>query len=382
MKTVTILGSTGSIGKNSLEIIANNPDKLKVKALAANSDIGTIVSQARKFKPEFVALASKKHQIELQQALTGTGIKTACGQDSIIEAASLENTNYVVAAITGAAGLKPVMAAIEKGRRICLANKESLVVAGKLVTDAAKKHNAQIIPVDSEHSAVFQCIEGQNGLKKIILTASGGPFRGYSKHQLSQVTVNEALKHPNWNMGSKITIDSATLMNKGLEIIEAHWLFNIDYSNIEVLVHPESIVHSLVEFSDGSVLAQLGWPDMKLPIQYAFSYPERWSPTMNRLDLLKASSLNFLEPDTNAFPCLNIALNAGKAGGIMPCIVNAANEVAVNAFLSNGINFCQLPEVIKKCADSFENESVISVEQLLKIDQQARNKTEQLIKDI
>ena len=380
MKTVTILGSTGSIGKNSLEIIGNNPDKLKVKALAAHSDIKTIVSQAQYYKPEFVALASNKYEVKLRQALAGTGIKVACGQEAATEAAALENTDYIVAAITGAAGLKPVMAAIEKGRRICLANKESLVVAGKLVTDAAQKHNAQIIPVDSEHSAIFQCIEGQNSLKKIILTASGGPFRGISKNQLSQVTVKEALKHPNWNMGRKISIDSATMMNKGLEVIEAKWLFDVEADRIETIVHPESIIHSMVEFHDTSVIAQMGVPDMKVPIQYALSFPKRLKAEYETLDLRKVAALHFEQTDRDRFPCLQLAYDALEIGGTMPAVLNGANEVLVEAYLEGKISFYGISDGIRQAMDAHEAFHYTTMEEILEVDRWSRDYVRKALK--
>lgn len=376
VKNIAILGSTGSIGKNTLEIVRKNPSALRIKVLTANSNWEMLARQAREFEPEYIAIADRKYGILLKKELSDTKIKIGMGADSVVEAAAYAKVDAVVAAIVGAAGLRPVMAAIEKGREICLANKETLVVGGSLVTEAVKRYGAQLLPVDSEHSAIFQCLQnaGNNRAKRIIITASGGPFRTFEVDAMSKVTPEAALKHPNWNMGGKITIDSATLMNKGLEVMEAHWLFNIDYEKIDVVVHPQSIVHSLVEFSDGSVIAQLGWPDMKLPIQYALSHPQRWGPTMNSLDLIKVGAMTFEAPRLDDFPCLKYAYEAGKIGKTAPCVLNAANEVAVDAFLQKKIGFTAISKLIHKTFSSFEFMEVLSVDQLLEVDASARKR--------
>jgi len=377
MKNIAILGATGSIGSSTLEVVRNNPDKLRVRALTGGKKWQQLAKQALEFKPDLAVIADKNAYNDLKAALAGTSIKVEAGNEAVIAAVEVEPLDAVVAAIVGAAGLLPVMAAIEKGRQICLANKETLVVGGSLVMQAVKKAGVDLLPVDSEHSAIFQCLQGspEKSLNKIIITASGGPFRTFSRGQLLSVTPEQALKHPNWDMGGKITIDSATLMNKGLEIIEAHWLFKTDYDDIEVVVHPQSIIHSLVEFSDGSIIAQLGWPDMRLPIQYALSWPQRWSPPVPALDLVRVGSMTFEEPDLTRFACLAYAIEAGRAGGIMPCVLNAANEVAVAAFLKRQIGFAEIPALIRKTMDAFKNQSVTTIGQLLDIDAQAREKT-------
>ena len=311
----------------------------------------------------------------MHNALHGTDIRIGCGDQAIIEAVTLADTNAVVAAIVGSAGLMPVMEAISRKLQICLANKETLVVGGSLVMEAVKKAGVDLLPVDSEHSAIFQCLQGseKTPASKIIITASGGPFRTFSAEQLVNVSVEQALKHPNWDMGGKITIDSATLMNKGLEVIEAHWLFDMPYERIDVVVHPQSIIHSLVEFSDGSVIAQLGWPDMKLPIQYALSWPQRWWPPMPALDLVKVGAMTFETPRFNDFPCLKLAFEAGKTGGIAPCVMNAANEVAVAAFMQKKISFIEIPQLIEQTMRAFVSEAATSIGQLIEVDKKARS---------
>jgi 1-deoxy-D-xylulose-5-phosphate reductoisomerase len=302
MKKITLAGSTGSIGENTLAIVRKHSDRLKVVALSAGSNWKKISAQAREFKPEMVAIRDENAYLELKNSLSDTNIQVFAGEDAIIQCAKIETADCMVAAIVGSAGLKPVMAAIESGKEVCLANKETLVVGGEVVTRAVKEKGVSLIPIDSEHSAIFQCLQNSREfLRRIIITASGGPFKDFSVEKLSSVSVEQALKHPNWNMGGKITIDSATLMNKGLEVIEAHWLFEQAYENIDVVVHPQSIVHSLVEFSDGSVIAQLGWPDMKLPIQYALSFPQRWEKVGESLDLIKIGKLDFCAPDFDKF---------------------------------------------------------------------------------
>ncbi|PKL48529.1 MAG: 1-deoxy-D-xylulose-5-phosphate reductoisomerase [Candidatus Riflebacteria bacterium HGW-Riflebacteria-2] len=381
MKNLAILGATGSIGGSTLEIVRNNPEKLRVRVLTGGKKWPQLAKQALEFKPDLVVIADKNAYGDLKKALAGSSIRVEAGNEAVIAAVNLEPLDAVVAAIVGAAGLQPVMAAVEKGLQICLANKETLVVGGSLVMQAIKKAGVNLLPVDSEHSAIFQCLQNspENSLSKIIITASGGPFRTFSREQMLAVTPEQALKHPNWDMGGKITIDSATLMNKGLEVIEAHWLFDVDYDNIEIIVHPQSIIHSLVEFSDGSVIAQLGWPDMRLPIQYALSWPQRWAPPLPALDLARVASMTFEQPDMSRFACLAYAIEAGRAGGIMPCVLNAANEVAVAAFLKRQIGFIEIPALIRKTMDSFKNQPAASISQLLEIDVQAREKASAML---
>lgn len=382
IKNIALLGSTGSIGQNTLEIVRKYPNRLKIKALTAGNNWQLLAQQALEFNPEYVALASTKNEADLKTALANTNIKVGTGENALIEAVSLNNVDTVLAAIVGFAGLKPVMEAIALKRRICLANKETLVVAGSIFMKAIKENKVDLLPVDSEHSAIFQCLSGLNNpnLSKIIITASGGPFKDFPTEKLKDVTVEMALKHPNWNMGGKITIDSATLMNKGLEVIEAHWLFGADYEDIDIVIHPQSLIHSLIEYSDGSVIAQLGWPDMKLPIQCALSWPERWEPPLKPFNLLHAKSMTFFEPRFEDFPSLKLAIKAGKEGGIMPCVLNAANEVAVEAFLNNIITFIEIPQLIETTLRGFNNADVKSIDRLIEIDYKARDFAKSMIK--
>lgn len=380
-RNIALLGSTGSIGKNTLEVVRNNSDKLKIISLTAGKNWKLLAEQALEFKPLFVALADKQHENDLKNVLKGSGIKIGVGEEALIEAVSLKEIDTVLAAIVGFAGLKPTMQAVNLGKRICLANKETLVVAGSLFIDAVEKNKVSLLPVDSEHSAIFQCLGGlkNNLMKRIIITASGGPFRDFSNEELNNVTVEMALKHPNWNMGGKITIDSSTLMNKGLEIIEAHWLFGASYDEIDVVVHPQSLIHSMVEFKDGSVIAQMGIPDMKLPIQCALSWPDRWNPSVEKLDLVKAGTMSFYEPRYDDFPCIKLAIEAGRSGGIMPCVLNAANEVAVYAFMKKEIGFLEIPELVKQTLREFKNVKVESIDQLIQVDLLARKKAAEFI---
>ncbi|MEJ2613652.1 MAG: 1-deoxy-D-xylulose-5-phosphate reductoisomerase, partial [Ignavibacteriaceae bacterium] len=356
MKKILILGSTGSIGKNSLNVIRNFPDKFKISALTVNKSIDLLEPQIEEFKPEYVVVQNKESAKELKSK-----IKSKCevlsGKEGLLSAAANVDYDVLIGAMVGFAGLAPTIEAIKRGKRIALANKETLVVAGELVTGLCKKHNAQIIPVDSEHSAIYQCLVGEkyNQVNKLILTASGGPFLNTSKETFCKVTVEQALNHPNWNMGNKITIDSASMMNKGLEVIEAHWLFGISKNKIEVVIHPQSIIHSMVEFIDGSIKAQLGLPDMKLPIQYALSFPERLANDFPRVSLQKIGNLTFREPDLKKFECLKIAYDVLETGGTAPCILNAANEVAVEKFLNGQIKFSYIPAIINQALDKFEN---------------------------
>ncbi|MDD3145920.1 MAG: 1-deoxy-D-xylulose-5-phosphate reductoisomerase [Candidatus Riflebacteria bacterium] len=381
MKKIALLGSTGSIGRSTLEVVRQNPEKLKIVSLTGGKNWQLLAEQAREFRPQFVASAFEEVGNDLRAALADTGIKVATGPEAVLEAVFMSGVNTTVAAIVGAAGLKPVMAAISRGHQVCLANKETLVVGGSLVMEAVARARVDLVPVDSEHSAIFQCLQGAAGTppRKIIITASGGPFREWPAEKLAGVTLAQALKHPNWNMGGKITIDSATLMNKGLEVIEAHWLFGVSYEQIEVVVHPQSIIHSLIEFSDGSVLAQLGWPDMKLPIQYALSWPDRWQQPLPALDLVKVAQMTFMQPRLADFPCLQLAFSAGHAGGLMPCILNAANEIAVQAFMQQRISFIDIPRVIESTMNSMQNGSVTSIDQLIEVDYETRRRAEELL---
>lgn len=348
-KQIAILGSTGSIGRQALEVIAANRNRFQVYALTANNNVDLLVQQARTFTPNVVCIANEKHYATLKQQLEDLPIKVFAGSDAIDQVVQMQGVDIVLAAMVGYAGLKPTIAAIEAGKIIALANKETLVVAGELICDLANRHNVPILPVDSEHSAIFQCLAGEynNSIERLILTASGGPFRQKSLDELKSVTPAQALKHPNWDMGAKITIDSATMMNKGFEVIEAKWLFGVNPMQIDVVVHPQSIIHSMVEFADGSIKAQLGMPDMRLPIQYAFTYPMRISSKFPRLDFSTCSQLTFEKPDTKRFRNLAFAYKAMESGGNMPCIVNAANEVVVAAFLENKIGFLQMSDIIE-----------------------------------
>ncbi len=348
-KQIAILGSTGSIGTQSLEVLAANDSLFEVYALTANNNIDLLIQQARKFNPEMVAIGNESHYNQLKDALSDLPIKVFAGIDSIAQIAEMQPIDIVLTAMVGYSGLKPTMNAIKAGKKIALANKETLVVAGELICELATENNAAILPVDSEHSAIFQCLagEGNNPIEKLILTASGGPFRTKSMHELENVTVAQALKHPNWDMGAKITIDSASLMNKGFEIIEAKWLFGVSPDQIQVVVHPQSIIHSMVQFSDGSIKAQLGMPDMKLPIQYAFTYPDRLKTNFPRFDFDLCNQFTFEKPDMERFRNLGFAYYAMDKGGNMPCILNAANEIVVEAFLKEKIGFLQMSDIIE-----------------------------------
>lgn len=340
-KRLAILGSTGSIGRQTLEVVDEYPQQFEVYLITANNSIELLIEQARKYLPEIVIIANKAHYATLRDALADLPIKTYAGADAIADAMSLPDIDIVVAAMVGYAGLRPTIKAIEAHKTIALANKETLVVAGDLITKLALENRTPIIPVDSEHSAIFQCLvgEGDNPIDKIILTASGGPFLHHSQEELYHVTCADALKHPNWKMGKKITIDSATMMNKGFEMIEAKWLFGMPPEKIEIVIHPQSIVHSMIQYSDGAIKAQLGLPDMKLPIRYALSYPDRLCTHAPKLQMEDYARLTFERPDTERFPLLHLAFDAIAQGGNMPCIMNAANEIAVAAFLAGEIGF-------------------------------------------
>lgn len=380
MKLISILGSTGSIGTQALEVVRASQGKLKVKALTAFSRIDLLESQVREHRPEIAVMMDDRSASELKQRLRDQPVQVLTGMDGLIQAVAAEDVKMVVTAVSGRIGLEPTLAALRHSKDIALANKETLVAAGELVLKTAADHDCSIIPVDSEHSAIFQCLSGRESevVSRIILTASGGPFLGWTKEQLSRVTPEKALKHPNWNMGAKITIDSATMMNKALEIIEAKFLFNVDYDKINVLVHPQSIVHSLVEYRDGSVIAQMGNPDMRLPIQYALSYPDRWETCFERLDL-KSKTLTFLEPDHHAFPALKLAYYCGKKGGTLPAVLNAANEICVHAFLGGRIKYLKMFEILEKVSLEHKVFPADTLNSVLKADLWARERTEELI---
>lgn len=349
MKRIAILGSTGSIGTQALNVIRRHRDAFAVEVLCAGSNADLLIEQALEFEPNAVAIADKSKYRQVQSSLSSHDIKVFCGMESIADLMEMESIDLVLASIVGFAGLRPTLRAIEYHKPIALANKETMVVAGEIVTRAAIENHVPILPVDSEHSAIFQSLVGEDGgVDKILLTASGGPFRGYTKEQLEKVTLADALKHPNWSMGRKVTIDSASLMNKGLEVIEARWLFDVPAERIEVLVHPQSVVHSMVQYVDGSIKAQLGVPTMETPIQYAFSFPERIESFLPRLNFGLYSHLDFENPDTKTFRCLDLAYQAIAKGGNMPCIMNAANEVAVGRFIDGKLTFMQIPELVEE----------------------------------
>lgn len=378
MKNIVILGSTGSIGRSSLEVISVFPEKFRVVGLAVDRNIKVLYEQIKRFQPEIVAVTNERAFQELK-SLTGQSKKPLIlqGLEGICSVAQYQKADIVISAISGSAGLIPTLTAIRSRKIIALANKEALVAAGKIIMSEISKNKAILIPIDSEHSAIFQCLKGarKNSIKRIILTASGGPFIGKSVKELDKITFKDALKHPNWKMGKKITIDSATLMNKGLEVIEAHHLFNLPPEKIDVLIHPQSIVHSIVEFKDGSYLAQMSKPDMKGPIAYALSYPKRLKNVMKPIDWDEIVTLNFLKPDSKTFPSLSLAYQALKAGGTMPTVLNASNEVVVNAFLNEIIGFNDIPVIISKVMDSHKIESADNIETILEVDRWARKKT-------
>lgn len=350
-KRIAILGSTGSIGTQALEVINQHPENFELEVITAHSNANLLIEQAIKFKPNAVVIANDKFYNKVFNALNTYDIKVFSGNESISQIIEMDSIDIILVALVGYAGLKPTLKAIEKGKQIALANKESLVVAGKLITESAKKNGVNIIPVDSEHSAIFQCLAGEsfNPIEKIYLTASGGPFRGKENKFLKNVKKEQALKHPNWKMGNKITIDSASLMNKGLEVIEAHWLFDLKPEQIQVIIHPQSIIHSIVQFCDGSMKAQMGLPDMKLPIQYALSFPFRIKSDFPRFSFFNYPELTFEAPDFKIFRNLALAFEAVKMGGNIPCILNAANEIVVEAFLNDKIGFLKMPDIIEKC---------------------------------
>ena len=373
---IALLGSTGSIGRQTLEVISEHPDKFSVELLTARGNCDLLIEQARQFMPNTVVIANREGYDKVKNALDPLDIKVFTGEESLSQAVTMESIDIVLTAVVGFAGLRPTLAAIEAGKHIALANKETLVAAGELVTKKCLENRVALLPVDSEHSAIFQCLTGEqsNPVEKIILTASGGPFRGKTRDFLSSVTREQALKHPNWDMGAKITIDSATLMNKGLEVIEARWLFDLEPSQIDVVVHAQSVIHSIVQFRDGSMKAQMGLPDMKLPIQYALGYPKRLPNKWPRFDFMQYPSLTFEAPDTAAFPCLNLAFEALKIGGNAPCAVNAANEIAVGAFLKNEIGFLDIPDVVAHSLETLNLDKTPALDVYLATDEEARAK--------
>lgn len=380
-KKIAILGSTGSIGKQTLEIVKENPDQFSAEILTAGSNAKLLIEQAIEFKPNTVVIADHSKYKEVSSQLQQYDIKVFAGEDSITQAIECSNCDIVLTALVGFAGLKPTLAAIRSGKAIALANKETLVVAGELITQEAIKYHCPIFPVDSEHSAIFQCLSGElnNPIEKLILTGSGGPFRGFKRDQLQNVTWQQALQHPTWSMGKKITIDSASLMNKGLEVIEAKWLFNVDLDKIEVVIHPQSIIHSLVQFTDGSIKAQMGLPSMKLPIRYALSFPKRLFSYDQRFEFKNFSQLTFEQPDLENFRNLSLAIEAIKKGGNMPCILNAANEIAVYAFLEEKISFLQISDIIEKCMNTMPFIEKISFENIIETDTETRNYAKSLL---
>lgn len=371
MKKIAILGSTGSIGTQTLDVVREHSDELQVVALAAGSNKDRLKEQIREFHPELVSLSDEKKAQELREELAGEPIEVVCGMDGLIEVAGVDSADVVVTAVVGMMGILPTMEAIKKGKDIALANKETLVTAGHLIIPMAKEYGVSILPVDSEHSAIFQSLQGEPraALDKILLTASGGPFRGKSAEFLETVTLEDALNHPNWSMGPKITIDSSTMVNKGLEVMEAKWLFGVDYSQIEVVIQPQSIIHSMVQYIDGAIIAQLGTPDMRVPIEYALFYPERRSISGDRLDFSKLSQITFEKPDYKVFRGLALAIEAGKTGGTMPTVFNAANERAVAKFLKGEIKYTDIVRSIEKCMDAHKVSAHPDLEEILATEQ-------------
>lgn len=378
-KRICILGSTGSIGTQALDVIAQHSDLYEAYVLTAYNNADLLIEQARKFTPEAVVIANENNYGKVKDALSDQPIKVYAGADALCQVVQDDNIDIVLASMVGFAGLEPTIAAIKAKKMIALANKETLVVAGDLITRLANEHQVPILPVDSEHSAIFQCIEPGNKIDKLLLTCSGGPFRNFTQEQLATVTKSDALAHPTWNMGAKITIDSATLMNKGFEVIEARWLFGVRPEQILVVVHPQSVIHSAVQFEDGAIKAQLGVPDMRLPIQYAFSYPKRFPLDGERLDLFKMKVLTFEQPDTQRFRCLGLAYESLKQGGNMPCIVNAANEIANRAFIDDKIGFEQIADIIEKTMQQITFTKDSTLETYLQTDKEARQYASTLI---
>ena len=388
MKGLTVLGSTGSIGVSTLDVVARHPDRYRVVALTANRDVEGLFAQCIKFKPQLAVMADEVSSLELARRLWERDSRTEVlsGVAGLEQAASLQAADHVMAAIVGAAGLLPALAAVRAGKRVLLANKEALVVSGRLFMDETVKHGAELLPIDSEHNAVFQCMPAggageadRRGIKRILLTASGGPFRNTPYEELAGVTPQQACAHPNWDMGPKISVDSATMMNKGLEVIEAHWLFRMQPDQIDVVLHPQSIIHSMVEYVDGSVLAQMGNPDMRTPIAHALAWPERIASGVKSLNLFEVAHLDFVAPDMQRFPCLRLAFDAVRAGGTASAILNAANEVAVAAFLAGRLGFLGIAELVERTLQRMEVMPVESLDQVLEVDSQARSMARQIL---
>ncbi|MEM1407319.1 MAG: 1-deoxy-D-xylulose-5-phosphate reductoisomerase [Bacteroidota bacterium] len=381
-KNIAILGSTGSIGTQALDVIRANPDCFSVEVLTAGNNADLLIQQAVEFKPNVAVIGNEKLYDQVFSELDAHGIKVYAGESAITSVMEMDTIDLVLTALVGYCGLRPTIKAIETGKAIALANKETLVVAGELVTGLAEKKGVNILPVDSEHSAIFQCLVGEfhNPIEKIILTASGGPFRGRSKEDLANVTKAQALKHPNWDMGAKITIDSASLMNKGLEVIEAKWLFGLTNNQIEVVVHPQSIIHSMVQFEDGSIKAQMGLPDMKLPIQFAMTYPRRFKTDFPRFDFTKYPALTFEQPDSKTFRNLALAYDALAKAGNMPCVLNAANEVAVAEFLKDRIGFLEMSDLVEQCLAKIDFIKIPAYEDYVETDKETRIKALEFIK--
>lgn len=382
-KNIAILGSTGSIGTQTLDVVRAFPHKFQVSVLTASNRADDLIKQALEFQPKIVVIISESAYSQVKEALAHTDIQVWAGGQALVEAVELEEIDVVLNAIVGSAGLRPTVRAIQSGKDIALANKETLVVSGELIMNLVKQHNVKMLPVDSEHSAIFQCLVGEpSPIEKIYLTASGGPFRGWSREQLAHVTKAEALKHPNWTMGAKITIDSASLMNKGLEVIEAKWLFDLSLNQIDVIVHPQSIIHSIVQFEDGSMKAQMGLPDMKLPIQYALTYPERYANNFKRFDFLDYSQLTFEKPDLHTFRNLQLAYDALAEGGNRCCVLNAANEIAVAAFLEDKVSFLGMSSILEETLCHIENKNNLSLEDYIAYDRESRIVAQDLINKI
>ena len=383
MKNIALLGSTGSIGRQTVEVALANPDKIKIKALVAHKSDELLEEQIKLLAPDLAVLSDKEAAARLAARYHGK-TKILAGEEGVLAAATYAGADTVLASMVGYAGLRPTLAAINCGKNIALANKETLVAAGSIVMQAVADKGVSLTPVDSEHSAIFQALRGgrENEVKRLIITASGGPFRGRKRSELENVTLAQCLNHPNWSMGKKVTLDSSTLANKGLEVMEAHWLFNMPYEKIDVVVHPQSIVHSLVEFCDGSVIAQMGDPDMRLPIQYALSWPERYPYAFDQLDLVKYGSLTFEAPDLEAFPSLKIAIDCGKAGGTLPCAFNAANEEAVNAFLEGKIKYLDIPYITATVTQKHASVASPTIEDIEVADAAARRAAQEVIKSL
>lgn len=383
MKNITLLGSTGSIGRQTVEVALANPDKIKIKALVAHKSDELLEEQIKLLQPDLAVLSDKEAAARLTSRYHGR-TEILAGEEGVLAAATYAGSDTVLASMVGYAGLRPTLAAINCGKNIALANKETLVAAGSIVMQAVADKGVSLTPVDSEHSAIFQALRGgrENEVKRLIITASGGPFRGKKRSELENVTLAQCLNHPNWSMGKKVTLDSSTLANKGLEVMEAHWLFNMPYEKIAVVVHPQSIVHSLVEFCDGSVIAQMGDPDMRLPIQYALSWPERYPYAFDQLDLVKYGTLTFEAPDLEAFPSLAIAIECGKAGGTLPCAFNAANEEAVNAFLEGKIKYLDIPYITASVTQAHHNVLVPTLEDIEAADAAARVAAQAVIRSL